>query len=562
MQVITASVYYPPSASEHSALEQNHPMERIIYTAEKYGGYENFEMSESFKHYIKQTENDLTAIAQALELCDQVRVDIMSFCEKLNHYENFSVESKKLLYINLNQCLLSFRQLNPIFFSTANSHIIDVFGDIFKSLKKNLGEVLTAILLADSAIDGFKAVSGHVYARRCDIINTVLAQHVECYHKYIDDAKREQYIDAYKYHLTKAKWLYQFLYKDNNVGKYIESETAPYFLPLLDRLNRAVDIVSVIKDIGNMIRRKIEEILNEPGHHLDVGGMRYFSECGHQAVEKFAQLSSPPVDLNTVLARNVDNNLPFLLKDADAIYGALAEALAAENNKEIVFHIKHVLIFGRIIVKSFNGFFWVEYESVFRGPLTLVVLCSEKVHGVLDDDLLRFAIINTPSELLLNNFCLDWCGDRYSVLNDFMEENIFALYKWYFMNGKVNPLNKDKNGNTFLHAAVCHNDDNAYDYVKDKLDVIINCKNNFGVTALMQAAAKGETKMVLNLLDCEEIDIHIAEKNGFTALGLAVKNQRKDIEVILKSHSVAMNSRKWALGYASNQKSTAMNPRI
>ncbi|WP_413739843.1 ankyrin repeat domain-containing protein [Sodalis sp. RH14] len=562
MQVITASVYYPPSASEHSALEQNHPMERITYTAEKYGSYENFEKSDAFKHYIKQTENDLIAIAELLECHDQFRTDIISFCEKLNHYENFSAESKRLLYINLNQCLHRFRQLNSNCFSIANVHIKDSFGDIFKSLKKNVGEVLTAILLADSAIDGFKAVSGHVYTRRCDIINAMLAQHVACHHQYFDDGKRKQYINAYKGHLTKANWLYQYLYKNNTVGKYILSETEPYFLPLLEQLNRAVDIVSVIKDIGNMIRHRIEKILNEPGHHLDIEGMRYFSERGHQAVEKFAQLSSPPVDLNTVLARNVDNNRPFLLKDADAIYGALAEALAAENNKEIVFHIKHVLIFGRIIVKSFNGFFWVEYESVFRGPLTLVALCSEKVQGVLDDDLLRFAIINTPSELLLNNFCLDWCGDRYSVLNDFMEENIFALYKWYFMNGKVNPLNKDKNGNTFLHAAVCHNDDNAYDYVKDKLDVIINCKNNFGVTALMQAVVKGETKMVLNLLDCEEIDIHIAEKNGFTALGLAVKNQRKDIEVILKSHSVAMNSRKWALGYASNQKSTAMNPRI
>ncbi len=545
MKVITVPIYFPRLAIMSTTQAPPQPVERIYYSPERYGRIENFESSRDYEAYIDQTKYDLFTIAVFLKLSNGVDESINFFCDSLLHYQYLDHDLKKLVYTDLGRCLQGISQMTLSCIPADEDTLRSLLCPIFTELTHGVRVVITNIFYASSSVNSLKKnISWHVDNRRLEIIELVLSQHVLYHHKNSDEAKIERYIDAYKYHFIKFKWLYSYLIKNKNPANYLKKETEYYVIIVLERLNRLLNIVSIIKDIGNMMRQSIEEIINEPTHHEDVEGMRYLSQRGHEAVIKFAQSSNPPIDLNTVLAHNIANNFLFLLKDVDGLYGALAEALAVENNKEILFHIADALIISRIRVRSLEDFFWVDYDGRFRGPLTLEALRLIGAKGALNDRLLRYAIINTPSDLLLSDYHFDWCGNIHGVFNDYLQPKMFALYKIYFMKGKVQASDKDSNGNTFLHAAVFHNDLEAYHHIAHQQYDIINCKNNFGVTALMQAVMQDSIFMVRQLLECKNIDINVLENNGFTASALAVEKQHRDILILLNSHSTTLNHRK------------------
>lgn len=541
MKVLTSPVYYAPVAITSTISAQQQPG-RIYYTPEIYGCIENFESSKDYNRYVDQIKYDLIVIANFLKLGDGVDENISFFCDRLRHHQNLEHDLKKLVCFNLGHCVNNIIQLTLRGIPADENTIRNLLFPVFNELMYGIRSVITNIICASSSIDGIqKNISWHIDNRRLKIIELELAQHVHCQHKIIDDGLRDQYIIAYKYHFITCKWVYSYLLKNKSPSRYIKNETEHYVINLLERLCQLLGIVNVIKDIGNIIRQKIREIINQPNHHEDIEGTRYLSECGHQAVLNFVQRANPPIDLNNVLARNIANNFLFMLNEADGIYGALADALAMEHHKEISYHITNVLIIGRSRVKLLEDFFWVDYDGRFKGPLTFNALRVLGAMGVLNDNLLRFAIINTPPKALLNEYHVGWCGNIHGVFNDYLQPNIYALYKRYINEDMVLAGDKDKNGNTFLHAVVFHNDLKAFHQIAHQQRDIINCKNNFGFTALMQAVNQDSIYMVRQLLACENIDINIVENHGFTASALAIEKNNRDILFLLNKHYTAIN---------------------
>ncbi|QWA10448.1 ankyrin repeat domain-containing protein [Sodalis ligni] len=74
--------------------------------------------------------------------------------------------------------------------------------------------------------------------------------------------------------------------------------------------------------------------------------------------------------------------------------------------------------------------------------------------------------------------------------------------------------------------------------------LLINEKNNSGTTSLMLAAAKGWATVVMDLLEHEEIHFDATDKNGHTALKIAVDNKHDTVIQIFESYKITFDNLK------------------
>ncbi|NDL65886.1 ankyrin repeat domain-containing protein [Acerihabitans arboris] len=538
-------IYLDPTIEVATSSEAQVMMPQLIYTEECHGCIENFERKEIFSLYINQIKNYLITIAKRMEFSVRVHDGIRQFCENLSHHQNITQEIKKYLYTDLSECLYSFTRFHVRYLSKEQYNVRTILIGVFENLTNDVSKVLTDVTYVYAAINGHVSnkLSKKIIDRRLNVMKNTISQHIESVHSLSSNNKKIKYKIAYKYLLKKNKWPYSIIYKDTKVGRHILSATSPLLPSLINKLNQSTHIVKVIKDIGDDIHQEIEALIAAPGHHFYDNGIKYVSDQGFLEVQKFLETSNPPIDRYSVLERDASTGFHSLHRSRDALYGALVEELPKENNKEIIYKIDSVTLAASVKLKSFKDYYWVDYGGGVRGALTLGALRLGNVAHLKNDNLLRYAIINSPFDGLLKDYNSKWCNDFYKVFDNFYERNIFALYKLNFSNKTIDINRKDKKGNTVLHAAVYHNDIEACDYLIDRPDMNINCTNNAGITALMQAVDKGSMSMVLKLLESKHVNINITDKNSVTALAMAEKRHHKGIAILLKSHAITINSR-------------------
>ncbi len=545
--VSTASKGLPPTGLLTKEPARQDDTNRVFYSERKYGCAENFESSQDFARYIEQIENDFKAIAKNINADRSSEEAIRLFCQNFHQCQNVRNELKPFLYAGLGESLMGFRQLNFDVFFAHKIYIQRMLNNIILNLENNVEQALSDIIQINEIINvpSGKNISQHINAHIEKTAHDVIIKHVQQYHATIDRDEQELYVDAYKQHLKKANWIYPLQCKNERLRADIDSITKEHFYIMLAKLNQATNIITMIKDIGDGIRQNVERIFNMPGNYADVGDMRYLTERGHQEILQFTQSTSLPVDLTAILGRNVANNHNiYLLEYSGAIYGGLAEALVAENNEGNAYNIQSKRISYSSTIKSFKGLFWVDHGQ-YRDSVTLQALHMGRINCRIQDDLLRDAITYSPEESLLEYYHSNWCGDVGKVFNDFFNKNIYLLSIAYVKKDlmKIEDF-KDKNGNTLLHAMIHHDDKVAYNGLKDKLSLLINEKNNSGTTSLMLAAAKGWATVVMDLLEHEEIHFDATDKNGHTALKIAVDNKHDTVIQIFESYKITFDNLK------------------
>ncbi|XBS70328.1 hypothetical protein ABK905_03445 [Acerihabitans sp. KWT182] len=113
MQVKSAEnslVYKSVIHSTGVTQEQSNVEDRIFYSPEKYGCFENFESSRDFTFYLKQIKNDFYSVAKNINLHEPPHENIHIFCSKIAFHQNTSPIFKELLYTNLNDYLFSIKK--------------------------------------------------------------------------------------------------------------------------------------------------------------------------------------------------------------------------------------------------------------------------------------------------------------------------------------------------------------------------------------------------------------------------------------------------------------------
>ncbi len=551
MPVVNArNMYCSPPRSESTKREpiQMDKTNRVFYSEQEYGCVENFESSENFTRYVEQIENDFMAIASNINADPSAKEGIRLFCQNFHQCQNVRNELKMFLYFGLGKFLRDFRQSDFDGIFTGDIGIQKMLSDIFIKLGNNVGQALLDIFHINEIIKipSEDNISEHINSHMKKTAHDVIANHVQQYHVTINRDEMELYVDAYKQHLEKAGWIYPLECKYESIRPDIELITKAYFYEMFTQLKQAKDeeIVTIIKDLGNAIWQDIVEIFNKPGNYEDVGDMRYLIERGHQEILDYKRSSSLPVDLSAILGQNVaNNNKIYLLEYPYAMYGGLAEWLVAENNAGHVYNIRSIPINAQSTIKSFKNLLWVDHGE-YRESVTLQALHMGKIDSRIQDDMLRDAITYSPEESLLKYYDSNWCGDVGKVFNDFLNKNIYLLSLENVKKGVMSIDSKDKRGNTLLHAVIHHNDKDAYNDLKHKLSILINEKNNSGTTALMLAAVKGWASMAMDLLEHDKIHFDATDKNGHSAMRIAVDNKHDTVIQIFKSYEITFYNMK------------------
>ncbi|WP_213990382.1 ankyrin repeat domain-containing protein [Sodalis sp. dw_96] len=517
---------------------------RISFSTEKYGCFENFESSKYFAYYLEQIKNDFDAIAKSIGFHEPFGESLNMFCAQISHHQLIDSTLKKFLYTDLDEFLYSISQLNINNLPDEKLFIRDMLNDAFLSLGKNdfwmmLSNIKNAFVVMNSPSE--KSVSKQVDNKIDEVMNAVLTEFVKLHHADGAENQTARYIDAYKQYLKEAKWKYALQFEDKNVGVDIESITKNKFLTLYNQIIQKTEIVSIIKSIGDSIRQKIEEIFNKPGNYTDIKDMRYLSSRGHEEVLQFTRSTNLPVDLNAILGRNLANNgYIYLLEYSDAIYGDLFEFFVAEN-RGYSYCIKREPKGARNTVETFKSFSWVNRGN-YKEPVAQVPLSMGKIDNAISNKRVRSVIVVPQGKKSEKNICSVLNKNNNSICDGLTNNSIYKLAIDNVEIGMVDVDSKDKNGNTLLHIIAYHCDTEAYEKLKDKLYVYTNSKNKFNVTPLMLAAAKNFGSMVVDLVIRGNIDLNATDRHGKTALDMAIINKHDTIVQILKSCEITNNS--------------------
>ncbi|XBS70330.1 ankyrin repeat domain-containing protein [Acerihabitans sp. KWT182] len=307
------------------------------------------------------------------------------------------------------------------------------------------------------------------------------------------------------------------------------------------QLKEKVEIVEIIKAIGGSIRQQVEDIFNKPGNHFEIEDMRYLSERGHNELRQFACSSSLPVNLESILGLNMaNNNYIYLLEYSDAIYGGLIKLYKAENFDSL-YNIKLEHHGSKNTIETFKNYSWVNRGSYLE-PYRQENFASKTMIDNKSGSEISYVEEVKKSLVYNENRVSEEYADSTQFIYDFGDADTF---KWVIDNvekGLIDIYDKDIHGNNLLHGIAIHQSNNFYDKLKDvlknklevELKLLINAKNNFQVTPLMQAAAKNFGSLVVDFVLKNETDIHAVDLNGKTALDIARMKGHKTIVDILE----------------------------
>lgn len=497
---------------------------------------------------INRARNDIVSIAKKIKIYDCYAEDIKRFCEKLENKNitNLDKKTAKYFYKDLGECFSAINNHDLSQRGADSAELTQALQKFFENLKANNRESLTQALLAYAIAKNYSLgkVSTKIHQARVKIIETVINKFVEVNNIYIGEEGKNEYIKAYQNSLKKCRWMFSDMFTFEPLPDHLEKVILPLSKELARILDSSTSFFSVIKVVGDEIYRNVQAFVASQNPPLSQNPLIISSNKVKLEIAAFLKNRDISVSLYSVLEKKGVGKVLQLQKNAVAIYGALIEELAKENNGNVYYSIETFRIAPLINIKAYKDFFWVGYGRGARGALTLETLIKNNVTKITNVKLLRIALKNSSSSYIKEIKNPIVCTQPGELFTDLLDEKEYLFFKLYLSCKLMNLDHIDENGNSFIHAIVYHNDIEAW--VKYEIFAVnlINKINKEGLTALQLAVNKNLANMVLNLLDCREIDIAIVDSKNVTALDMAIEMNYLDIIAILKSHEISTHGTK------------------
>ncbi|WP_162366375.1 ankyrin repeat domain-containing protein [Acerihabitans arboris] len=495
--------------------------ERIIYTQEKYATFAEFE-TKHFKHYIRQTRNDLERLAERLDLADYAQGNIKHFISLMDKPEKINESNKYAVYNQLG-CYLE--KLSSINKETCHEKVAleirMMFSDLNVCTPGAITHISDACKIAADYMDDNLITQLQVIKK--NLIMAALSHHLRKNHDNIDPIMEIHYGNAYIKHLRGTEWDIGDTIEDMHVNDEIKKITLNELGILEERLKMEASLVEAIKTYGNDLYGYYKKIHAEYTNNK-VQENVYDDRAAkmmYEAIDEYNRLRSVDVKKNNIL--QFDNDVT-MLPTAEPIFCTIVESLAekyGDKGYEFAYFSKR----EDFDIKTLMGMYWLsEKKSDHQSLVTLETLRQKNITGILDKELLYFAINHTHIENI--DFLMDaqWIGDLSKTFTYIPNYKIFKALGSFMNKTKIDENYHDQDGNNILMLCALFNDINMINKIIRDAKIDLDQQDRLGNTALTYFACHAEGHAAIKILLENDVNINHYNNNGDTALILSARN--------------------------------------
>ncbi|WP_213992183.1 ankyrin repeat domain-containing protein [Sodalis sp. dw_96] len=530
LQNITASHEMTPSAHpDHSVAGMPH---NPVYQ----GDIAKSDKDDPCSVYISRINFLLHEISRQSDLTDNFDEKINVFIQDISCKGYFPDPLKLILCHDLGRYLHCIIQLIAKQNTPSIQHYLE---KMFSYIDQGPGIALIIIPTFYEKINSM--VSGNVYEKmwieKTRLIKKTIYEYVISMHGLTNI---EGYIDAFKYQLRDTPWGIDYADGEEIIDLRKAPETENTLCGLLQQLNSNITLGKTIISIGEEIYQNVLAILKNNDYNNT--NENFLCREKMSMLNVYLLQNYPYISLPDCLKIDSVAN-EYVLEHPDMIYSAIAVALEKNDISQCYFQIGLARETPNVKIRFVEGLYWVENKITgIQFPLTLHILKSEKISGILDDEMVKFAIINSEHSQISTNLLAEWFDDIRSVCYEIEHPAIFITAEHYFCND-ILPINTTyKNGTTLLMAAIILKNKTIINYLLTRSDIDVNIRNNDGMTALILAIKLNSMEAARALIKHKNIDVNIRDNNGITALMLTVKlNLRSAFNNLIKNKNINVN---------------------
>ncbi len=488
-----------------------------------------------YQFYISQMKALLHDISRQGNLSDNVNEKINHFIEELS-YTDCIPESLKLgIYDDVCQYLHGLMRLLE---KENTSEIQDYLRKMYIYIEKGIGIALNIIPACYEKINSM--VSDEIYKKiltaKKQLIKKTVYEYVLKVHGLIN---ADAYLNAYEYHLSDTPWGFDYTDNDKTIDIEKIAETDDTLCGLMQQLTMNISLGKIIRPVGDEVYESILKILKK-----NTSPKKKESLCYEKTntIINYLQQNYPILCFTDCIKFDKSTN-KFVRVYPDMIYSAIAIALAKHDISQRYFQIGLALETIKIRIRYVEGFYWIENKTTgINSSLNLNILKREKISGILDEDLLKFAIINSDINQITNNLAPEWFDKPENICYEIEHHSIFIAAAHFFTENRLPINNTYKNGMTFLMAAVILKNKMLIHHSLTRSDLDINIKNNMGMTALTLAIESDFREIAYYLLAYKKIDVNIQDNKGITPLILATQTGKSPvINKLLRHRDINVN---------------------
>jgi ankyrin repeat protein len=469
-----------------------------------------------YQFYLSQIEILLHEISRQGNAAGNVDKIINQFIEELSCTDCIPEPLKLNLYHD------SWRYLHSIMLLVAKKNTPEIQDDLRRMyiyIEKGLGIALNIIPAFFEKINSI--VTNEIYEKIWIIKKQLIEKKVFEYAiKMHGLSRNDEYINAYKYQLRDTPWGIDYVIGDKTIDFEKIAETDDTLCDLMQNLTRDISLGKIISSLGNEVYNGVLTILKK--RHCKAKEKVLSSEKTSN-INNYLRKNYPFLCFTDCVKFDKGIN-EFVLEYPEMIYSAIATALAKHDISQRYFQIQLAMETIKIRIRYIEGFYWIENKSnCIQFPLTLNILKREKISGVLDEDLLKFSIINSDINQITNNLNVEWLDNPENVFYEIEHPAIFIAATHFFTENRLPINNTYKNGTTLLMAAIIFRNRVLIDYILTRSDLDINVKDNSGLTALALAVKLDSREILLDLLSYKKIDVNPQDNKGKTPLMMAIQ---------------------------------------
>lgn len=557
--------------ANHSAKDTCSESSRIIYTEERHATLYEFEKN-FFADYIAQTQCDLENIADRMGIKNDVTGSIKHFISLINDPKNISENAKYSVY---NQLAHSLEKLCCL---VDASHPLEVRAEIenmFQQLWLCTAGAIThisetcdtvAYFLSNDLIDDIDFTKKHM-------IQNTLREHMNARHRHMDISMEVHYGNAYKERFLGTEWDIGKPIDDMFIGYKIRNEVKLEFGNLKKKLIDDVNLINIIKIIGDNIYEKLKSIYSDylvnknPSGCYDEKAAKVMYAC----IDEYNKSASVVVSLHDWLL--LDNDI-LIQPNANNIYFTIVETLHLKYpNKG--YEVEYLVKNSDLHIKTMKGIYWLsDQRDGQRSWVDLAVLQKHKTKLSSNEELVSFAINHTPGDKIEELMDTTWFTKPSNFFYKVPNHHVFKALKVYINKGVIDKSHVDVEGRNILMLAVIFNEKEWVENLVKSGDVDINKEDNNGDTALIfssyQDVSSGITELLLvhgansqhingkgdsaliiaairanfstiKILLGHNVDVNISDAENESALTIAVKNKQINIVKFLLDNNADVN---------------------
>jgi len=542
---------------------------KIIYSEEDYGCFENFEKPENFNKYIFQIGNNLKKTIFLLKTDKSTETKIEIFIKQISQPKLITNSIKVDIYRNLSQYLtFMIDRINDENYKAHDTS--NLLKKMFESFDWELDvpEVMSYVNNNYGWLVQYHSGPTNLlfHTKRLEKIESEILETIEIYNYDFcltgDDSKNIYLANTYKQELANTLWSVPFVKINNPLNDDLKNLTKLGLEELKTDLSLSATAIKIIRamaddilaSIINHLDKKtqiflkpieqINPILNNADSLVQEQQRRLTAvECG--LITDFLAFDTNGILISDVVV--ADGEQSVIIKNTDFICAKIIKSLKKNDVMPSDFKIESVDETSLIKINRLDDFYWLENkqnDTIQR--CTLKTLEEHSINQNMDMDLLIFAVKNTDIKYIKTVNTSRWSLSEKNIqqlANGLPHPNIYKIIFPFIEEGRLDVNFRNKKGVTILMSAVQANTPEDIKHILAYPNLSVNAKDIQGNTALHYLVHhKIFDDTIPNLLlNHKDIDFNLTNKIGYSPLLCAIIFKRFDCANFFVDHRVDVN---------------------